>query len=92
MHRRSSPFTRLFAVSDIVAISALTPVAARTPVSEAPVEAASLSEAEEMFSDAAFGVDPMVTGPVSKEFEQRQRDLGCTEAKWPDIPAACYPR
>jgi hypothetical protein len=84
--------TRLLAVSAIAAVSALTPVAARTPASEAPVEDVSLSEAEEMFSDAAFGVDPMVTGPVSEEFQQRQRDLGCAEAKWPDIPAACYPR
>lgn len=61
-------------------------------MSEAPVEDISLSDAQEMFSDAAFGVDPMVTGPVSHEFQQRQRDLGCAEAKWPDIPAACYPK
>jgi hypothetical protein len=99
MFRQSSPLTRLLAVATIAAISALTPVAAwltpvaaRTPVSEAQVEEVSLSEAEEMFSDAAFGVDPMVTGPVSDEFQQRQRDLGCAEAKWPDIPAGCYPR
>jgi hypothetical protein len=99
MFGQSSPLTRLFAVSAVAAISALspvaawlTPVAARTPVSEAPVEDVSLSEAEEMFSDAAFGVDPMVTGPVSDEFLERQRDLGCAEAKWPDIPAGCYPK
>jgi hypothetical protein len=45
-----------------------------------------------MFSDAAFGVDPMVTGPVSQEFQQRQNDLGCAEAKWPNIPSGCYPK
>lgn len=91
MHRRSSPLIRLLAASAIVAVSALTPVAARTPVSEAPVEKASLPDAEEMFPDAAFGVDPMVTGPVSEEFRQRQRDLRCAEAKWPNIPTGCYP-
>ena len=90
MHRPA--LTRLLAVSVVAAVSALTPVSARTPVLEAPVEDVSLSEAEEMFSDAAFGVDPMVTGPVSDEFQQRQRDLGCAEAKWPNIPAACYPK
>ncbi len=47
--------------------------------------------AQEMFADAEFGVDPMVTGPVSASFEQTQTALGCDKAVWPNIPPACYP-
>ncbi len=94
MQSRLSPAIRLIAASAIVAASVLTPVAARTPALDASFEPAATveSEAEEMFSDASFGVDPMVTGPVSDEFRQKQDELGCAEAKWPAIPAGCYPR
>jgi hypothetical protein len=91
MNRRSSPATPLLAITAIAAAFAFTPVAARSPVPEAPAEKISLP-AEEIFSDAAFGVDPVVTGPVSDEFRQRQRNLGCAEAKWPHIPVGCFPR
>ncbi len=50
------------------------------------------TEAEQLFPDAPYGVDPMVTGPVSASFETRQAEVGCKDAVWPDIPAACYPR
>jgi hypothetical protein len=47
--------------------------------------------AEQMFADAPDGVDPVVTGPVSAAFKQRQKDAGCDSAVWPNIPRACYP-
>jgi hypothetical protein len=47
--------------------------------------------AAKAFADAPDGVDPMVTGPVSATFRQRQEAAGCSEAVWPDIPMACYP-
>jgi hypothetical protein len=50
------------------------------------------TEAEQLFSDAPDGVDPVVTGPVSASFKARQAEAGCAAAVWPNIPAACYPR
>lgn len=50
------------------------------------------TQAEEMFDDAPYGVDPMVTGPVSAAFKQQQQAAGCDTAVWPNIPAACYPK
>ncbi len=50
------------------------------------------TEAEQLFADAPDGVDPMVTGPVSVSFKTKQHEFGCAEAKWPNIPVACYPR
>jgi len=47
--------------------------------------------AEQMFADAPDGVDPVVTGPVSAAFKQKQRAAGCDSAVWPKIPAVCYP-
>ena len=47
--------------------------------------------AEERYDDAPFGVDPIVTGPVSKEFRERRLAAGCDSARWPNIPIACYP-
>ncbi|MGD9914037.1 MAG: hypothetical protein AB7S80_08140 [Rhizobiaceae bacterium] len=81
---------RLIAVAGLLGASLLTPVAARTPSFE-PAQIAA-TPAEEMFEDAAFGVDPMVTGPVSEEFSRKQAELGCAKAVWPNIPADCYPR
>jgi hypothetical protein len=43
------------------------------------------------FEDAPYGVDPMVTGPVSTAFRQTQRAAGCDSAVWPNISAVCYP-
>ncbi|MBZ9844902.1 MULTISPECIES: hypothetical protein [unclassified Mesorhizobium] len=47
--------------------------------------------AQQMFADAPDGVDPIVTGPVSAAFKQRQKDANCDTAVWPKIPTACYP-
>lgn len=52
---------------------------------------AAATQAEALFPDAPDGVDPMVTGPVSVSFKQRQADAGCDKAVWPHVPAACYP-
>lgn len=48
-------------------------------------------DASLLFPDAPHGVDPVVTGPVSKAFRQRQKQAGCEAAVWPRIPAPCYP-
>ncbi|RVB79520.1 MULTISPECIES: hypothetical protein [unclassified Mesorhizobium] len=47
--------------------------------------------AEQLFADAPDGVDPVVTGPVSAAFKQRQENAGCDSAVWPKIPTVCYP-
>ena len=47
--------------------------------------------AEQVFADAPDGVDPVVTGPVSAAFKQRQDDANCDSAVWPNIPMVCYP-
>ncbi len=47
--------------------------------------------AEQLFADAPDGVDPMVTGPVSQDFREKQRTARCAEAVWPEIPLVCYP-
>ncbi|MET3662360.1 hypothetical protein [Aquamicrobium ahrensii] len=51
----------------------------------------SVTAAQQLFSDAPDGVDPMVTGPVSSAFRERQREAGCAEAVWPNVPLGCYP-
>lgn len=53
--------------------------------------AAPATPAEQLFPDAPYGVDAMVTGPVSTAFKQRQAAAGCDKATWPEIPAQCYP-
>lgn len=47
--------------------------------------------AELAYADAPHGVDPMVTGPVSASFGKQRDIAGCAQAKWPDIPLACFP-
>ena len=47
--------------------------------------------AEQLFADAPDGVDPVVTGPVSAAFKQRQQAANCDSAVWPNIPTVCYP-
>lgn len=49
------------------------------------------TEAELAYADAPYGVDPIVTGPVSASFKEQQQIAGCDAAKWPDVPIACYP-
>jgi len=81
---------------------AFTAVDARTPAAGDARDVAMLTDrqvddtaaataAEMMFPGAPDGVDPMVTGPASAELKSRQQALGCAEAVWPNIPAACYP-
>ncbi|TPN43832.1 hypothetical protein FJ976_27000 [Mesorhizobium sp. B1-1-9] len=53
-----------------------------------PIDAPS---AQQAFADAPDGVDPMVTGPVSAAFKQRQDAANCDSAVWPNIPMVCYP-
>jgi hypothetical protein len=48
------------------------------------------TQAEKLFADAPDGVDPIVTGPVSAAFKQRQANIGCEKAIWPNVPAACF--
>ncbi|TPM91294.1 hypothetical protein [Mesorhizobium sp. B2-1-3A] len=47
--------------------------------------------AEQVFADAPDGVDPVVTGPVTAAFKQRQAAANCDSAVWPNIPMVCYP-
>ena len=56
-----------------------------------PPLASDTPTAEQLFADAPDGVDPMVTGPVSAAFRQRQEAANCDNAVWPNIPTVCYP-
>lgn len=56
-----------------------------------PALSADALSAEQVFADAPDGVDPMVTGPVSAAFKQRQDAANCDSAVWPNIPMVCYP-
>ncbi len=56
-----------------------------------PVAQSDTQTAEQAFADAPDGVDPMVTGPVSAAFKQRQVSANCDSAVWPNIPMVCYP-
>ena len=58
---------------------------------EAPAGLLEQTAAAEAFSDAPYGVDPMVTGPTSASFKKQQAENGCDKAAWPDIPLECYP-
>jgi hypothetical protein len=96
MMTRSDSLIRLLAAATLIGAAALmlTPVSARTPAQDFPSAQDGTNfqpDAEEEFADAEFGVDPMVTGPTTQQFRERQARLGCLEAKWPNIPAACYP-
>lgn len=47
--------------------------------------------AYETDSALAF-VDPVITGPVSPQYELVRRQAGCDDAVWPNVPAVCYPK
>ncbi len=51
----------------------------------------SVTAAQQLFADAPDGVDHMVTGPVSSAFRERQREAGCADAVWPNVPLSCFP-
>jgi hypothetical protein len=57
----------------------------------APLEKTIATAAEQAFADAPYGVDSMVTGPTSASFKQRQDDLNCNVAVWPNVPMGCFP-
>ncbi|WP_442581797.1 hypothetical protein ACSBOB_07405 [Mesorhizobium sp. ASY16-5R] len=52
---------------------------------------ATAADVAQRFEDAPYGVDPVVTGPVSTAFKQQRQAAGCDTAVWPKVPAACYP-
>ncbi len=56
-----------------------------------PAQPSDKRTAERLFADAPDGVDPVVTGPVSAAFKQRQKAANCDSAVWPNIPTVCYP-
>ncbi|WP_245420293.1 MULTISPECIES: hypothetical protein [unclassified Mesorhizobium] len=56
-----------------------------------PARPSGTQTAQQMFADAPEGVDPIVTGPVSAAFKQRQQAANCDTAVWPNIPSTCYP-
>ncbi|WP_246675421.1 hypothetical protein [Mesorhizobium sp. B2-3-4] len=56
-----------------------------------PVLPADAVSAQQVYADAPDGVDPVVTGPVSTAFKQRQASANCDTAVWPNIPMVCYP-
>ncbi len=56
-----------------------------------PITPPDARTAQQMFAEAPDGVDPIVTGPVSATFKQRQKAANCDTAVWPKIPATCYP-
>lgn len=58
---------------------------------ERPVRPLQPDDASEIFADAPYGVDPVVTGPVSAQFRERRQHLGCDTATWPNVPRGCYP-
>ena len=81
-----------FCIGGILVAVMLAAGGARSAATRAPaLDQAAEPTAAKAFADAPDGVDPMVTGPVSATFRQRQEAAGCSEAVWPDIPMACYP-
>ncbi|RWO18830.1 hypothetical protein [Mesorhizobium sp.] len=66
-------------------------VAQSAATSEEPAPPSDTRTAEQLFADAPDGVDPVVTGPVSAAFKQRQEAANCDSAVWPNIPTVCYP-
>lgn len=81
--------------------AAITSGSASPSSSDIPVASASLQEdfgdvdastdVAQRFADAPYGVDPVVTGPVSTAFKQQREAANCDNAVWPNVPAACYP-
>ena len=90
-------FSRIFRATSATALMAVLLAAGvahstGTRYIDTPTGLTQLTPAEEAFSDAPYGVDPMVTGPTSASFRKEQARNGCDNAVWPDIPLACYPK
>lgn len=43
------------------------------------------------FDNASYGVDPVVTGPISAKFKRQRAMAKCDETQWPNVPKVCYP-
>jgi len=78
-----------FACAALVVLLASAGARSAAKSADAPVPP---TAAERLFPDAPDGADPVVTGPVSAAFRQRQVAAGCDQAVWPEVPAECYPR
>lgn len=90
----SDPISRLRPVFAWAALGVFVAGAAQSAAAlrEAdPISPPDAQTAQQMFADAPDGVDPVVTGPVSAAFKQRQKDANCGTAIWPNIPRVCYP-
>ncbi|MDG4855591.1 MULTISPECIES: hypothetical protein [unclassified Mesorhizobium] len=85
---RLRPVFAWAALGVLVAAGAAQSAAALREADPSPRDA---KTAQQMFADAPDGVDPIVTGPVSAAFKQRQKAANCDTAVWPNIPATCYP-
>lgn len=85
---RLRPIFAWAALGVLVAAGAAQSAAALREADSSPRDA---KTAQQMFADAPDGVDPIVTGPVSAAFKQRQKAANCDTAVWPNIPATCYP-
>lgn len=89
MIRSLNRFMMILLAATVTALLALGVAwSAATPANK-PMAVVS-TQAEKLFPDAPDGVDPVVTGPVSAAFKQRQADAGCDKATWPNVPAACF--
>ena len=84
-------FWPLIASVAFAALLAANAAQSAAALKEANPASSSDQTAEQMFADAPDGVDPVVTGPVSASFKQRQQAAGCDSAVWPKIPTVCYP-
>jgi hypothetical protein len=87
-----SRISRLVLGTSALAVLLAVGVAHSTGTRQVEGPALPQTAAEEAFSNAPFGVDPVVTGPTSASFKQLQVENGCDKAVWPDIPLACYPK
>ena len=84
-------FWPLIASVAFAALLAANAAQSAATLKEANPASSSDQTAEQMFADAPDGVDPVVTGPVSASFRQKQQAAGCDSAVWPKIPTVCYP-
>ncbi len=84
-------FWPLIASAAFAVVLAANAAQSAAALKEANPVSSSGQTAEQMFADAPDGVDPVVTGPVSASFRQKQQVAGCDSAVWPKIPAVCYP-
>ncbi|WP_054310312.1 hypothetical protein [Mesorhizobium sp. 1M-11] len=89
MIRSLNRFVMIFLSATLAALLALGGAWSAATPADKPMAVVS-TQAEKLFPDAPDGVDPIVTGPVSAAFKQRQADAGCDKAAWPNVPAACF--